>query len=163
MRFRYAALLFTAAATAAAQAPTLEPNTPVRVDMRDRTIFRGILTSQTLDSAFVWTTAAGRHQALAWGSVATVRIDRGRSHAAGARKGLAVGALAGLALGAGLAVIGLLTEPNMSPSLGNAIGGTFMWALSGFIAGAIEGFLIGGIVGARQWDTVYPVPVARLP
>ncbi len=157
MQFRSAALFLIAATTAAAQAPTLAPNAPVRVDLKDRSRIDGILTSQTADSVFVWTTTARANQAIAWNSVARVRINLGRSYAAGARKGLRRGALIGSIAGGGLMLVGGVVE---GERVENLVAYLILGTGAGAASGALYGAFFGAVFGAERWETVYSRPAA---
>lgn len=87
-------------------------------------------------------------------SITQVRVSQGKSHGAGAVKGMKVGAIVG-------SVVGLLVVASYGNggASANPVGDLVGFATTMALGGAMYGLPIGAIVGAERWTTVYQPPL----
>jgi hypothetical protein len=140
-----------------AQVPTIIPGARVRVESRqiDKNL-EGTVMSQTADSVIVASVGAIR-TAVASGSITRIRVSQGKSHGAGAIKGIKIGGGIGLGLGV---LLGLAIAAGPSTSeYPNPGGVAAVVAALYAVSGAMWGAAIGGAVGAEKWTTVYSIPM----
>jgi hypothetical protein len=149
-------LLLLVASTAGAQIPALVAGKRIRVEMqemRQPTMrYAGTFLSQGQDSLFL----GYRGESVAFGSASITRVSlsAGKSHGAGAWRGLKVGAIAGSALSCAIFCTAAITggkSNSVAPLMGFVAGGA--------ITGAAYGVVIGAIIGREMWTPVYDRPV----
>ncbi len=149
VQMRHALLLiFLGASQADAQFPSIIPGARVRVEGLNHRKLEGTLMSQTADSITIAAVGAIL-TTVASGSLTRVRVSQGKSHGAGAIKGMKIGG--GIGLGVGL-LAGLVSPPGERAAIGMSVAG-------GALGGVIWGAAIGSIVGAAKWTTVYTAPL----
>lgn len=151
------ALVFAGAVAANAQVPTLVPGARVRIEttqLRDRV--EGTLMSQTSDSLVVASVGAVR-TTLPASFVTKIKASEGKSHGAGAIRGIKIGAIIGGAVG--LLVAAAYHEDYSTTTGTDQSNELLAFAALEAAGGAIWGAAIGGIVGTEKWTTVYEAPV----
>jgi hypothetical protein len=149
------ALALPLAAAVPARAQTVPPlviGARVRVEPRYLKVIEGTLMSQTQDSLVIASVGAVRTVVSSY-SVVRIKASQGKSHGAGAIKGLKIGASIGAVSGflIGIAYAGYDNTPKEEL----VASATAAYAVSG----GVWGLAIGGIVGAEKWTTVYELPM----
>ncbi len=119
-------------------AQDIPPGTMVRVVVRGQRAMVGIVRAFSADSIHV-TTLQGAHFSHALGNVRRIDRNEGRTTAAGARKGMMIGAIVG-----GVSALGTFLSSG-------ELGGKFF---AGAFVGALVGGVRGAITGADRWTAV---------
>jgi hypothetical protein len=89
---------------------------------------------------------------LQTGQVRGLWVSRGRSHAAGALRGLLVGSLTGLTLGAVIGASKAVGEYGCEMCPRGRLEGALLIGTEGLIVGLPVGVIVGTLVGVERWE-----------
>jgi hypothetical protein len=155
-----AALVTLTASAAAAQTPSLEPGTRVRVTSDSLGRVVGVVAPAGRDTIAVTTPDGGSRVAIPVASVERLDVSRGRTAGAGAARGALIGAA--VSGGLGVAATGLVYfyerrhDATRSCYESCYLGTAIVGVLSGVVllGSTATGALIGAAVGAEGWRRV---------
>lgn len=147
-----AILLMFTASTARAQGGMTE-GSRIQISAEGIKRLTGILKSRTTDSTTIFVEGTGGARQFANKDITELRVSRGRSAAAGAKKGLIWGA----GVGAGLGII-QLAQHNKNDGYEYQYASDGEIATSFFIISVLFGAGLGAVTKSERWDAVQMHP-----